>query len=454
MSFYDVLELILEDSNLAEVLVTFGAVLLVYFGLFRRRFGSVFDPLVYVFVMASCSTTMLLLMSFHGIVSFGKLSFVMTSLGLFYVGFLIVDSSARPSSQAGSPVRSVSRSWRPSPQAPTLAVLFCANFIVLTVTYTFFGIPLFLESRLAQFVDSGGFGVLGRLTTGLEFSTLVLAFIALGGKRSADLWAKAILVQFIVSSALSGSKGSLLSGLFAWYLSRVYRNRRWTEEAHLPRFMIAFLVFALIAPLFVISVQNAEGGSGIGDVFQKFIIRFAAEGDVYPYFLGNDLIDSVARHDWLAPLREVLAAFRLVSRDTSVNPGFLIIQEVLGVEDPSSGPNSRLAIYLLFFYGYGGIILAPLLGAVLGWARNRVVRRERLSPLAFSLAAAVYLHCCRLEVDPQLTVAGLFGLGLAWPIFWLAAAAGVRKDGRNQRRPSGNSVARPPHFERPTSPGH
>src|SRR5438309_6367024 len=109
MSFYDVLELLFEDSNLAEVLGTFCAVLLVYFGLFRRRFGSVFDPLFYVFVLAACSTTMLLLMSFHGVVSFSKLLFVMTSLGLFYAGFLMVDSSARRISHAPGTLRSVAR---------------------------------------------------------------------------------------------------------------------------------------------------------------------------------------------------------------------------------------------------------------------------------------------------------------------------------------------------------
>lgn len=435
MSFFDVLDLLFDESNLFEALGLLFAVLLVYFSLFRRRLHSLFDPLVFVLVLSVFSTTVLLLMGTHGAVSIEKLVFVLTTLGLFYGGFLAMGSSVTPSH---SRHRRVTLAHPVS--STTLAVLFCANFSVLAVTYIFFGIPLLLESRLAQFSDSGGFGVLGRLAIGLDFSTLVLGFIALKQSSRAKFWGRAIVLQFVVSALLSGSKGSLVTGLFAWYMSQVYITGSWSMRSKLPRSMIGFLCLVLVAPLVVISVQSAADSGGLGSVMQRLATRFAAEGDGYAYFFGDDLIDRVARPDWIAPLRQILVAFRLAAPETSVNPGFEIVGEVLSIDSPSTGPNSRLPIYLMYFYGYGGILFAPFLGMALGSARNWLVKVRWRSPTKFALGAAVYLHVSRLEVDPQLTIAGLFGLALTLPVFWAAMALGGDRRSRAIRTRTATGV--------------
>lgn len=417
MSFFDLLQVLLEESSLAEALLVFVATAWLYWSLFGRRLRSLFDPLAYVLALSAMSSTFLVLSTLHGAISVEKFAFVAATLAGFYGGFLAVDSSARRRARVLRGVK------MPVVRSSTLAVLFCANFLVLGVTYVFFGIPLLLESRLAQFSDSGGFGVLGRLGVGLQFGTLVLATIALRqSEESARGWAKLVFIQFLVSAVLSGSKSSLLEGLFAWALSTVFFTRSWSSTGKLPREMVAFLALAMVTPLFVIAIQAAGDAGGLTGTVQSLAVRVAAEGDGYAYFLGNDLIDSTARPDWLAPLRQVLVAFRVAAPETSVNPGFEIIGEIFGIDSPATGPNSRLPIYLLYFYGYSGLFLAPLLGMALGWARNRVSRMGQRSPTQFAMAAAVYLYFCRLEVDPQLTVSGLFGLALTLPIFWVAAA--------------------------------
>ncbi len=442
MSFFEVLDLLVEESNAFEALGLLLAVMAIYFLMFRRRLHSLFDPMLYVLTLSAGATVLLLLMTLHGAVSSEKLAFVVTTLGLFYAGFLAIDSSASQRHSART-----HPSAMPVVSGTTLAILFFANFTVHAVTYVFFGIPLFLESRLAQFAGSGGFGVLGRLTLGLEFGTLVLGFISLRQNSPAKPWGKAILLQFLVSALLSGSKGSLITGLFAWYLSQVYFAGSWSPVSKLPRFMVRFLWLVLAAPLIVISVQSAGDTGGPAGVLQRLATRIAAEGDGYAYFLGDDLIDRIARPDWIAPLRQVLVAFRLVPAETAVNPGYEVVAEVLSIDSPSTGPNSRLPIYLLYFYGYGGIVFAPLLGMALGWARNRVARAGRMSPTSFALVAAAFLHVSRLEVDPQLTVAGLFGLALAMPIFLTAKALGGERRPRRVRsrgRRADNDPA--PHF--------
>jgi hypothetical protein len=422
VSFYDVLEILFDESSLYEASAFFLAILFTYYIAFRRRFPSILDPIVYVLTLSAVSATFLLLLTVHGWVSVEKFSFVVLTLALFYLGFLMVDSSA---SNARSK-RFVDLPSRPV-SSITLATLFWANFAVLAIVYVFFGIPLFLESRLAQFTDSGGFGVLSRLQTGLEFATLVLGFIALRQSGPARNWAIAITLQFTVSALLSGSKGSLLSGLFAWYLSHVFFSKSWSGTPNLSRPMVAFLWLVIAAPLFVISIQSAGDAGGLAGVVGRFATRIAAEGDGYAYFLGNDRIDVVAQHDWIAPLRQILVALRLLPREGSVNPGLEIIREVLSIDSPSLGPNSRLPIYLLFFYGYGGVVLAPLLGMALGWARNRLLKSSLGTPVKFAMMAAVYLYCSKIEVDPQIAVDGLFDLALTLPIFCAAMALGGRR---------------------------
>jgi len=213
MSIYDVLEVLFEESSFGEALLVLFLVALVYFFVFRRRFQSLFDPLVYVLALSAIAQALLLLMGLHEIVSLTKVLFVLACLSLFYAGFLCIDTS-KPRVPSGSTRRS-DPLVRPL-AGGTLATLFLANLLILATTYSLFGIPLFLESRLSQFADSGGFGVLNRLQTGIEFSSLVLAFLGVRQRGSVRLWAWAIVVLFVISALLSGSKGSLLAAVFAW----------------------------------------------------------------------------------------------------------------------------------------------------------------------------------------------------------------------------------------------
>jgi hypothetical protein len=423
MNFFEVLAVLLSEADAARSMAVFSAVVFVYYLLFKRRLRSVFDPLVYVVAMSAVSTTLLLLMYAHGLVSSRKVMFVLATLGLFYAGFLAADRSRRPLKESPKPGVAI-------PSA-TLITLFAAQFVVFALIYGLFGVPLLLDSRLSQFAGSGGFGVLTRTATGLEFVCVLLAIMARRQTQSgARFWANALLLQFIVTSLLSGSKGALLGGLFAWYLALLYETGRFGVVKRVSCGMKAAIALVVASPLAVIAVQTATEGADPLASSQALLVRVAAEGDAYAYFLGNDAIDTIARTDWLAPLRQLLVPLRLMPAQTQVNPGFEVITEVLGIDSPDQGPNSRLAIYLLFFYGEGGLVLAPLLGALLGFARNNLVRQTRRSPVVFAVAATVYVHMTKLEVDPQLTIAGLFGLLLVSPVLLLASLVGTPRRAR------------------------
>lgn len=417
MDFFSVLDSILEEFGLFELAAAMIGVGGVYFFAFRRCLRSVFDPLTYVVFFSAVTTILLVVLRSIEVVSIGKLTFSILALFLYYGAFLAVAARAPRH-------RSRQYAERRPPRAATLVVLLIANATLLGVTYAFFGVPLFLESRLSQFAGGGGFGVIARLTGGLEFASVLLGFIALRGGGSARPWGLALVVQFLIAAVLSGSKGAVLGAVFAWYLAQVYAIGSWRVPFKMSPLIVASLGAILALPLLTIVVQGGGLASDLRSAGLVYATRVAAEGDGYVYFFGGDLIDSIARHDLLALVRPILTGLRLAPVETAVNPGFEVMSEIFSIDGPSAGPNSRLAIYLLYFYGVGGIVLAPVLGVILGVARNGLLSASAPSPFRYVVVAAVYLNCTRFEVDPQITMNAIFNLVLALPIIWLAFAAG------------------------------
>ena len=345
MDFFSVLQAIIEEFGVAELVPLVGVVAVYWFA-FRKRLGSIFDPLTYVVVLSAITVILLFVLRTNDVVSQDKLIFSLCTLALYYGTFSMVAERL--------PQKSRQRILPPQTGFRTLVVLFSANALLLGTTYAFFGIPLFLESRLAQFAGGGGVGVIARLTGGLQFASLLLAFMALRGGRRHRFWSKALIVQFVLSAILSGSKGAIVTAVFAWYLARVYAEGSWRVSIRWSKGTVLAFGLILALPLFTLVVQSGSQGIDLVAAASGYATRFAAEGDGYVYFFGDDLIDRIARPDLLALARPILAALRLVPVDTAVNPGFEVIREIFSVDDPSTGPNTRLPIYLLYFYGVGG----------------------------------------------------------------------------------------------------
>lgn len=422
MDFHSVLQELVETFGTTELLTLLG-VIVVYGITFRKALSSLLDPLAYVVIFSAITVILLFTLRVSEVISAQKLVFSLATLSLYYGAFLLFKDRRH----------TLPASVKPTAAVPVhgLMTLFWVNTLLLGITYTFFGIPLFLESRLTQFAGGGGAGVIARLTGGLQFISLVLGFMALTGRRRHRFWAKALIVQFVLSAILSGSKGAIVSAVFAWYLAQVYAHRSWRVPITWSTRTVAVVALILAVPLVTLLVQNRTQGIDLGAAGIGYAVRFAAEGDGYVYFFGDDLIDRIARPDLLALVRPMLAALRLVPVETAVNPGFEVMREIFSIDDPSTGPNTRLPIYLLYFYGVGGIVLAPVLGGLLALARNHLLRVAGRSRLRFAVLAAIYLNCTRFEVDPQFAMNAFFDLLLVSPILWF----GFR--GRHPGRPAG-----------------
>jgi hypothetical protein len=415
MDFFTALALLQEQVHIFSVLAIALAVALAYYLAFHGRLHHLFDPLSWVLVFSSVTLTLLLILYLEDFISSSKVAWTLGVLVAFYGSFLLLETYERSSPRAQIVTNTVQ--MRP-PERSALLMLLVVNSALWVVTYVFFGIPLFLESRLEQFAQGGGVGLLSRLTSGLDFVCLVMGMLSLRLGQGARLLGLLLVAQYIITAMLSGSKAALVSLLFAYYLVEACAQGRWDTRLKTSggKLMLAGLV--ILSP---IAVLIAKGVDGDTNAIVQLFTRVAAEGDAYILFYGGDLIDELARFDPIALLRPLLATFRLASPESMVNPGFEVVASVLGVDNPTAGPNSRLPIYLYFFYGWSGLALAPLLGIGLYASRRAVRRSFQSSPLHFSVQCSIYLLFTKVEVDPQLTVNGLVNLLIVFPILSLAA---------------------------------
>ena len=414
MDFFAIVEQLRESAGVISLVFAIVLTLLLYYAVFRFRLSSIFDPLTAVVAFSAVASAFLIVLVSMELVSVAKAGFVALCLALLYLPLLLFGSGR----QRAKPLQRVQ-----VPKPGTLFVLLIIHVALQAIVYIGFGIPLLQESRLTAFAAGGGIGVISRLKDGIEFGAIVLAFIALQAPSRRDRLAYALLISTGISLLLSGSKGAILSLPFGWYLAQVYGTGRWSLPKWSWRRRIVLFTALLAVPLAVLLGQSRAQSAGLGDVVQALAIRVVAEGDGYAYFLAGDRIDSLATGDLLAVIRPVLTTLRLAPAESAITPGFEVVRELFGDDAGAWGPNTRLPIFILYFYGVGGLVLAPLFGLLLVWNRRALLHSAGRSPIRFALLASLYAASARIEVDPQIAVNGWLDVALVSPIFVVLALA-------------------------------
>lgn len=422
MAFFDVLDRLPDVISLWLLTSLVGATLCGYYFIFRGHIKSIFDPLGAVLLFSSFATAFLIVLATAGLVEPWALAYVAAVLAFFYAPLLA--TRIRP-----SVARRCFSAKIAMPTTESLLALLLLQTLLQGVTYLAVGIPILQESRLTLYESGGGIGALGRFKDGLEIASVVLPFIALRGGRKGRVVAWLLLAAVAIGALLSGSKGAILVLPFGWYLGGVYVTGSWRVSFILTKGRLGALTCLLMVPIGVTMWRSQGGSSALFQSAQDFVVRLIAEGDGYAYFFGGNRINDIARPDFLALIRPITTALRITDPAAAVTPGFEIVRELFGADDSTWGPNTRLPIYLLYFYGAWGLMIAPLLGWCLALARRRTLNMAQSSPARFAIACSVYAAMTRTEVDPQIMVNGLFNVLVSLPLL-LAATNVVRRDGR------------------------
>lgn len=243
-------------------------------------------------------------------------------------------------------------------------LFFLLYVILISFTYVYLGIPLFLPSRLSLFVDTS-MGSIDRLLPFLQLYCLIFSFYLLGrGEKKSWLrfFVYFVFFTFIVTGILSGSKSGLtpfLTAAFGYYC--IYK-----KEVLLSKKYLKYIFGVIVAGILVV-VLSSEASVLVAT--QEFFFRFIASGDVYWMGYPDHLYAQTHVDNSFSYLFSgILAPLRIIDIPVAGSGlGFQLSRLINPGMDLLVGPNIRPTMLGLILFGWGGIFLTFGIGIFLAF---------------------------------------------------------------------------------------
>ena len=372
MDSFDYFQLVFDNPYL--YLLSIVIVCVAYYYVYRRYYLSILDPFTYATFFSAMAVTVPVFLLFINQIS-AKLFFsFLATQGAFFAGFLMIKPVKFNSLSIEKPINYNARSIRFAKWF--FIIIGVSNIIFQLMSYKLFGIPLFADSRLAVYGESGGISNLLKRLIGLTFQcyiflTIFFLFSNLLTK-SFKIYARVSAVIILIFSVLSGSKGAFTTFGAAFFIYAMYALR-WGDKSLYLKIKTLVLKFGLAALIAALLIITLSGDSSNPLLFILF--RIGQSGDVYYMAYPNNLIDKVPTMNWfIALFASPLALLHLIPRNMVPQPiGFFLMQ----YHNPSvefKGPNPRMNI---FSYVYMGLIYSPvycfIIGFLASFIRNKLV---------------------------------------------------------------------------------
>jgi len=297
-----------------------------------------------------------------------------------------------------------------------------SNIGMQLFSYKLVGIPLFAESRLGIYGESGGINnLLKRLldVTSQCHIFLTIYFLYKGKKSKAFKVYTYFSVSFIlIFSILSGSKGAFMTFGLAYFIYALY-SMRWGDYNvffKIKKFLYKFIFIAVaIATIVILASEGSE------NPFLFILLRIGQSGDVYFMAYPNDVIDKIPTMDWfIALFASPLSLLKIIPREMVPEPmGYFLMQ----YHNPSiefRGPNPRMNV---FSYVYFGIVYSPiycfLIGVLTSFFRNRLFYLLPSNILGCIVYFLLLNSALKLEPDFHYALADFINIITILPFFVL-----------------------------------
>ncbi len=377
----------------------------IYYFLFKRYIFSLFDPLFLSFIFSSFGTSVVCFLRLTGeINTFYFNSYLFTQVA-FIVGFLIIQPISKENSFQSS-FRNIKDDLKIIKILYTVSIfLFIASHII---SYYKLGVPIFNKyGRLATYTSGGGFGILSRIISVTRPIILVYTLHKYTNSKL-NLINKLVLVIFLVTALLSGSKSAILQIIFIAVLFQYFQWKSNVNLTKLDKLRKTFAVFALIGAISIISVSTINQSNGNSSI-TILIYRFINAGDIYMYAYTSDVLDSIPNASgFIAIFSDFFGITRIIPYDQLPDAlGMQIWQTYNNNFNFIMGPNPRHNVFGLHYFGfYGSIMYSFSIGLLSSFFRNSLYR---ILPMGL-ISCTIYILCSplvELRVDSTMQLSAL-----------------------------------------------
>jgi hypothetical protein len=368
---------------------------------FVKTHKSFLDPLFFNLVMAVLANAVPIFLFLTDTITESVFVYVLVAETLFWVGFLMfykkenVFKNAEIEEDENNDFR--------------LFLAYLSLLVVLKLLiYTFVEIPLFSEkSRLEVFANSGGLGLLERLSSFPSFFCSFYAF-QLYDRRGKYRWLAIIALSLVaLFSILSASKGAVLIIVAGYF----YYNHFYMEKNPSLKIIIKYTPILLLVPLLILYVQQDDESPIMA--LMALMVRLVSSGDVYFMSLPDNAFDYITINNkimyffsgLLAPLRFI----DITDVDSAI--GYQLSWNIYPMSDGASGPNTRTPILSWIFFSWYGVFFSFIIGAIVSFLYNKISMLFSRGIVNYAIVAYLQYTLIAFITDPVL------GVGLMFDVF-------------------------------------
>lgn len=366
----------------------------------KKTYKGILDPLFYAVIMAILANTVPFFLILTGKITISNFIYFLLAEVFFWIGFLCFNKKELR----------FKKSYILENERSDLA-LFIIYFILLIalklLAYNLVGIPIFYEEgRLAVFTESGGLGLLERLSTFPVFFISFYSFKLIEKGKGYKILAVISIIVVIIFGFLSGSKAAVLIIVGGYFYYNFFYKKKIIETKKI----LKYLPFLLIFPVLILTLQTT--GTGF-DPLVGLVFRFIANGDVYYMSFPYEVINTIQINNKFTYLFSgILAPFRLIDINTvDTVIGYQLNWSLHPYSDGSlSGPNSRIPIVAWIFFKWGGVFFSFILGLILSITYNKLSSLFPKGIITYIVIAYIQYNLLVFITDPVLGIGYLFDI--------------------------------------------
>jgi len=378
---------------------------IIYYFLFRRYIFSIFDPLFISFLLSSFGTSVVCFLRLTGETNtFYFSSYLLTQVA-FVIGFLSIKPISKKNSFQSS-FRNIKDDMKIIKILYTLSIfLFILSHVI---SYLKLGIPIFNKyGRLATYASGGGLGILSRIIS-ITRPIILIYTLHKYSNSKLNLINKLVLVIFLVTAFLSGSKSAILEILFISVLFQYFQWKSNINLSKLDKLRKIFAVSALIGAILIISISAANQSTEKSPIV-ILLYRFINSGDVFMYAYTSNVLDNIPKASGFTAIFSDFFGFtRIIPYDKLPDAlGMQIWQTYHNNFNYFMGPNPRHNVFGLHYFGfYGSIIYSFSIGLVSSFFRNSLFRILPIGLISFTIYI-LFSPLVDLRVDSTMQLSNL-----------------------------------------------